>query len=290
MNVSTSRWSHGPCWATVAWIAILHLGALAAPFFFTWKGLALMVGLVWITGGIGICLGYHRLFSHHGFVVPRPLRWLIAWLGGMAGEGPVIRWVAKHRLHHARSDSEGDPHSPRDGFWWSHMIWLFPRETRETTRALYQRWAPDLLRDPVLRFIDVTFIVWHLAFGFALFMLGYLVWDLRTALSLVVWGVFFRIVFVLHGTWFVNSATHIWGYRNYETDDRSRNLWWVALITFGEGWHNNHHAHPRTARHGHRWWELDVTYGTIWLLEKLGLARKVVHRPHRRRLGVLQEG
>jgi stearoyl-CoA desaturase (delta-9 desaturase) len=286
----SERFALGLAWPTVFWIGLLHLGALAAPFTFTGQGLALFAILVWLTGGVGICLGYHRLFSHHSFVAPRPLRWLLAWLGGLAGEGPVIRWVAIHRLHHARSDQEGDPHSPRDGFWWSHMLWIFPRDTAEENRALYRRWAPDLLRDPVLRFIDATFILWHLLLGTALFLLGYLLWDLRTGLSLLVWGMFLRLVFVLHGTWLINSATHLWGYRSYETTDTSRNLWWVALLTFGEGWHNNHHAHPRMAKHGHRWWELDPTWLTIRLLRGIGLASKVADRPARRRAAGAAEG
>ncbi len=162
------------------------------------------------------------------------------------------------------------------------MLWFLPKESAESGEALHRRWAPDLLKDPVIRFLDRTFIVWHLLLGGILFAVGASVWDRYTGWSLVVWGMFVRLVYVLHATWFVNSATHLWGYRNYETTDHSRNLWWVAALTFGEGWHNNHHAHPRMARHGHRWWEIDLTWCTIWLMERVGLARHVVRQPSRR--------
>lgn len=277
-DAGRDRWASGIDWPIAGWIAFLHAGALAAPFFFSWQGVVAVVVLGWISGGLGICLGYHRLFSHASFNTYRPVRWLIALFGVLAGEGPVIHWVAVHRKHHAMSDKEDDPHSPRDGFWWSHVQWIFPRLSREEVSELHERYAPDLLRDPVLRIFEKTFLLWHWALGFALFALGYFVWDARIAWSLVIYGIFLRLVLVLHSTWFVNSATHVWGYRNYETRDDSRNLWWVALLTFGEGWHNNHHAFPRMATAGHRWWEFDVTYRTIRLMEKLGLAWNVVRR------------
>lgn len=278
----TSRWAEGIDWPTAGWLIVLHVGALAAPFFFTWKGLALCAALWWLTGGVGICLGYHRLFSHASFVAPKPVRWFIAWLGGLAGEGSALQWVANHRKHHVHSDQPDDPHSPLDGSWWSHMLWLLPKQSPESSDALHRRWAPDLMRDPMIRFLDRTFILWHLLLGGVLFAVGTALWDQRTGWSLVVWGMFVRLVYVLHATWLVNSATHLWGYRNYETTDQSRNLWWVAALSFGEGWHNNHHAHPRMARHGHRWWEIDLTWCTIWLMERVGLAQHVVRQPSRR--------
>lgn len=280
-RIETSRWSRGIDWITLGWIAFLHAGALAAPFFFSFKAVGLAMVLYWLTGGIGICLGFHRLFSHMSFSAPKPVRWTIAWLGGLAGQGSVIHWVATHRKHHAHSDHVGDPHSPNDGRWWSHVLWLFPSMSRDSTRELHRRWAPDLVRDPVLRVLDATFIVWHFVLGAGLYALGAGLWDPWTGWSFVVYGIFVRLVCGLHATWFVNSATHLWGYRNYETRDQSRNLWWVALLTFGEGWHNNHHAHPRTAQCGHRWWEIDLTYYTIWIMEKLGLAYGVVRANER---------
>ncbi len=269
------RWMHGVNWPVFGWIAFLHAGALAAPFFFTWKSVLLFVGLAWFSGGVGITLGYHRLLTHGSFQTYRWVRRFCGVAGTLAGEGPPLMWVATHREHHALSDQEGDPHSPRDGYLWSHVVWLFPAHEKGHQEQLYQRYAPDLLKDPFMRFLDRTFLLWHWALGFGLFFAGWIGWDLYTAWSFVFWGIFLRLVVVLHVTWFVNSATHIWGYRNYETSDNSRNLWWVALLSFGEGWHNNHHAHQRSARHGHRWWELDPTFGMIRLMERVGLAWKV---------------
>jgi len=272
-----TRWNEGVDWPVAAWLIFLHVGALAAPFYFTWKAVALCLFLGWLTGGVGICLGFHRLFSHASFGTSRPVRWAIAFLGGLAGQGSCLHWVANHRKHHVYSDQEGDPHSPLDGSLWSHALWFLPKTSAEDADALHRRWAPDLMKDPFIRFLDRTFILWHLVFGAVLYALGAYFWDSYTGWSFVVWGMFVRLVYVLHATWFVNSATHMWGYRNYETTDQSRNLWWVALLTYGEGWHNNHHAHPRGANHGHRWFEVDMTYTSIRALERLGLARNVVH-------------
>jgi stearoyl-CoA desaturase (delta-9 desaturase) len=259
------------------WLGALHAGALLAPFCFTWQGLVAVLALWWLTGGIGICLGFHRLLTHGSFQTFRPVKWLIAFLGGLAGEGSAVMWTAVHRKHHVFSDQEEDPHSPRDGAWWSHMLWLAPDRGKAENQAMIERFAPDLLKDPVMRFLDRTFIVWHFVLAAALFALGYFVWDAYVAWSLVVYGIFVRMIYVLHVTWLVNSASHMWGYRNYETTDDSRNLWWVGLLAFGEGWHNNHHAYQRMARHGHRWWEIDMTYWAILAMEKLGLAWSVVH-------------
>lgn len=277
------RLAGGLHWPTVGWVALLHGGALAAPLVFTWQGVVLMVLLHWLTGGIGICLGFHRLFTHRSFRTYRPLEWTIAWIGGLAGEGACIDWVATHRKHHARSDCLGDPHTPHEGAWWSHMIWCLCGMKVKDSEGMIERWTPDLAGDRVLRFLDRTFIPWHLALGLGIFGAGYAYGGMGMGLSLLVWGMFVRLVFVLHSTWFVNSASHMWGYRNYATRDDSRNNWWVALITYGEGWHNNHHAYPRMARHGHRWWEVDLTYLTIRLLERVGLAWNVVDGQHQRR-------
>ncbi|MBX7165710.1 MAG: fatty acid desaturase [Pirellulales bacterium] len=280
------RWRNGMDWPVILWIGFLHVGALAAPFFFTWKALAVVVLLWFVTGCIGITLGYHRLLSHGSFQTYRWMRRLIATIGCLAGEGSPTTWVATHRKHHAFSDEPDDPHSPRDGGWWSHMFWLFPQLNQADREALYSRWAPDLWKDPVIRSLDKMFLPINWGLGLLLFAVGYYFWDTYTAWSFVVYGVFVRMVYVLHATWLINSATHLWGYRNYVTTDDSRNLWWVSLLTFGEGWHNNHHAHQRMARHGHRWWEVDITYGVIRLLEKTGLAWNVVHDLPRRQKGV----
>jgi stearoyl-CoA desaturase (delta-9 desaturase) len=273
------RWQRGLQWPAVLWIALLHFGALAAPFCFTWYGLWIALALSWMTGGLGVCLGYHRLLTHSSFETYRPIRGLLALLGTLAGEGPPIMWVSVHRQHHRFSDEEGDPHSPKEGAWWSHMLWLFPRRNSQQWAQLYRQYSPDLLKEPFLRLLERTFLWWHLLLGAGLLALGWSQWDLPTGVSFLVYGLFVRLVYVLHVTWLVNSASHMWGYRNYETRDNSRNLWWVGLLAFGEGWHNNHHAYPRSAHHGHLWWELDVTYWVIVVMSLTRIAWKVVDRP-----------
>jgi stearoyl-CoA desaturase (delta-9 desaturase) len=239
-------------------------------------GRALTLFLHWLSGGIGICLGFHRYLTHSSFQTYKPVRWLIAWLGGLAGEGSAIDWVANHRKHHAHSDQEGDPHSPLDGTVWSHVFWLAWCYPPEQHQRHVRRWAPDLVDEPVLIFLQRTFLLWHFLMSGVLFAIGYLAGGSYLAWSFLLWGMFVRLLFVLHATWFVNSASHIWGYRNYATTDQSRNNWWVAIISYGEGWHNNHHAFPRMAAHGHRWWEFDATYAAIRLMRWLGLAWDVV--------------
>jgi stearoyl-CoA desaturase (delta-9 desaturase) len=181
--------------------------------------------------------------------------------------------VAVHRIHHQHSDEEGDPHSPRRGLWWAHLGWWWPYIPALDDPRLYGRYVMDLSRDPVHRFLERYHILLPLMLGGLLYLLGEL-WG-GVGLSWVVWGVFVRTTLLYHATWFVNSAAHLWGYRSHNTRDRSTNLWWVALLTLGEGWHNNHHAFPRSARHGLRWWELDLTYLLICLMARVGLARQI---------------
>ena len=272
-----------PAWGVIFWLGIVHVGALAAPVTFTWEGLGLAIGLHWLTGGVGICLGFHRLLTHSSFATYAPIRWLCALLGGLAGEGSAVEWVANHRKHHALSDLPGDPHSPHDGAWWSHVFWLAWSLPRDEHEAHLKRWAPDLVKDRMVVLIGKLFLPIHIVTGLAMMGAGYLYGEAvahstgsTMAASFVVWGIFVRLCFVLHSTWFVNSASHMWGYRNYKTTDDSRNNWWVALITYGEGWHNNHHAYPRMALHGHKWWEIDITWATIRLMRLCGLAWDVV--------------
>jgi stearoyl-CoA desaturase (delta-9 desaturase) len=258
-------------WVPLAWIGALHLGALLAfvPAFFSWPALAACLVGHWLFGGIGICLCYHRLLTHRSFQ-PRPkwLEYVLTAIGCASSEGGPIGWVADHRKHHAHSDEEDDVHSPNRGFGWAHMFWwMTPDITSRHTPEYLKKWAPDLLKDPVHRFLER----WHFAITLAtaglFFALG--------GWPMLVWGFFVRSVLVLHTTWLVNSATHVWGYRSHETRDKSTNLWWVALLTYGEGWHNNHHAFQTSAAHGLSWWEIDLTYLTIRLMEKLGLATNV---------------
>ena len=271
--VLKSRFANGVDWANILWMAAMNAGAIAAFWFITWEALAVTLFLHWVTACLGITLGFHRLLTHGSMIVPAPLKYFFTICGMLAAEGSPIYWVAHHRKHHAVSDKDGDPHTPNEGFWWSHMLWFKPRIEREELTKLYERWAPDMYKDPVMRFFDRTFFVYALLLGGGLYAIGHYWFD--AGLSFLLWGLCVRMVACYHSTWFVNSATHIWGYRNYSTNDRSRNLWWVALISYGEGWHNNHHAHQRLARHGHRWWEIDVTYMVIWSLKKVGLAKDV---------------
>ncbi len=276
LSEKEQRLADGMNWYVALWLIVLHVGAVASVFFFSWQAVVLVVLLHWVTGGLGICLGFHRLLTHSSFKTYRPVKWFFAFLGGLAGEGSAIEWVADHRKHHAYSDQEGDPHTPNDGPWWSHAGWLGWKLHGPEKESHLKRWAPDLLKDPVMNWMGALFLPSHFALGFALFGLGWWIGGSYMAWSFVTWGVFLRLVLVLHATWLVNSASHMWGYRNYETTDQSRNNWWVALITYGEGWHNNHHAYPRMANHGHKWWEVDVTYRIILLMKRLGLAWDVV--------------
>jgi fatty-acid desaturase len=258
-------------WPSLIWMAVLHLAALLAfvPAFFTWEALLVCVVLHWLTGGIGICMTYHRLLTHRSFALrPRWLEYVFTIIGCCASEGGAIGWVADHRKHHAHSDEEGDVHSPNRGFGWAHMFWwMTPDITSVHTDEYYARWAPDLLKDPVHRFLDRT----HILYAIGLF--GLLYWI--GGMPYLVWGGFLRTVLVLHSTWLVNSASHVWGYKTHATRDNSRNLWWVAALTYGEGWHNNHHAFQTSARHGLDWWEIDPTYLAIRALKFVGIAYNV---------------
>lgn len=263
-------------WPVTLWLALLHVGAIAAFWTFSWQGLVIMFILHWLSGGVGVCLGYHRLLTHASFQTYRPVKLLLAAIGGLSGEGSAVDWVANHRQHHALSDHPGDPHSPHDGPWWSHVFWLaFTRQGEDRDQHV-ARWAPDLAKDKALVTIGNWFLPLHFITGAILLAAGYVMGGWYLASSFLVYGLFLRLVFVLHTTWFVNSASHMWGYRNYETTDDSRNNWWVAILAYGEGWHNNHHAYPRMAPHGHKWWEIDVTYATIRLMKLCGLAWDVV--------------
>ena len=248
----------------------MHVGALAAFFTFSWKALGVCLFLWWLTGGIGITLGYHRYFTHRSYAVAKPVEYFLAVCGCLAGEAGPISWVAAHRYHHAYSDQDEDPHSPKRGFWWAHITWLFGREKFLAEFDLYKKYTPDMAKDKVLVWLDTYHIVPAIVLAVVLYLMG--------GWQFLVWGMFVRSVLVYHSTWLVNSASHMWGYRSHKTTDMSRNNWWVALLSFGEGWHNNHHAFQRSARHGMRWWELDLTYFTIQLMWVFGLASQI-HLP-----------
>lgn len=248
------------------------MGVVFAPFTFTWSALVICLALYLLTG-FGVTVGYHRLLTHRSFQTPRPVEYLLTALGSLANQGGALQWVAIHRMHHQHSDREGDPHSPRHGIWWAHMLWWMPYIPALDEAARYQRYSADLAKDPVHRCLERCQVVLPLALAGLLFVLGQ-AWA-GVGLSWLVWGIFVRTTLLYHATWLVNSATHIWGYQSYPTRDRSTNLWWVALLSLGEGWHNNHHAFPRSARHGLRWWEVDMSYILIRLMSLAALAKEI---------------
>jgi fatty-acid desaturase len=254
-------------WVTSFFMFALHVGAVAALFFFTWKALIVAVVLWWISGSLGIGMGYHRLLTHRGYKTPKWVEYFLAGCGTLALEGGPIPWVATHRIHHKHSDRDGDPHSPRDGKWWAHMGWVLMGKSMHHDSSTLARYVPDLAKDKFHIWITKYHYVPIVVLGIALLALG--------GLSFLLWGIFLRTVVGLHATWLVNSATHVWGSRRFATRDTSTNNWWVALLTFGEGWHNNHHAHPTSARHGLKWYEIDLNWYGIWILKKIGLARQV---------------
>jgi len=257
----------GMNWLTTLVLALLHLGAIAALFMFSWTALATAVFLYWMATGLGISMGYHRLHTHRSYKVPTALEYFFAVCGTLTLEGGPIFWVATHRVHHQNSDQDGDPHSPRDGGWWAHAGWILLGETKHNNTRLMAKYAPDLAKDRFYVWLNNYHWVPIAVLGVLLLAIG--------GLPMILWGICVRVVFGLHATWLVNSATHMWGSRRFATRDDSRNNWWVALITFGEGWHNNHHAHPTSARHGLTWYEFDPTWITLKLLRLFGVARAI---------------
>ncbi len=218
-------------------------------------------------GGLGIGMGYHRLLTHRGYKTPKWLEYTMTVCATLALEGGPIFWVATHRTHHKYTDKPGDPHSPRDGKWWSHMGWIMTGKAMHHSTEQLAPLVPDLIKDKFHVWISRYHWVPLTTLGFTI--LAIFGWNV------VLWTIFLRVVVGLHCTWLVNSATHLWGSQRFVTGDDSRNNWWVALLTFGEGWHNNHHAHAQSARHGLRWYEFDLNWYGIQTLRLLGLARDV---------------
>ncbi len=226
-----------------------------------WRDLALLFGL-YVPISLGVTAGFHRMLTHRSFRAHPVARGVILALGSMAVEGAAIGWAANHLKHHALADKEGDPHSPVDGLFHAHLGWLF-----DPTRADPAIYCRHLLKDPVVRFVDRTFSLWVVLSLVIPFALG--------GWTGLLWGGLVRMFFVHHITWSVNSVCHTFGKRAFETPDRSRNQWMVGLLGMGEGWHNNHHAFPRSAVHGLDRWQLDVSAWVIACLERVGLARDV---------------
>ena len=254
-------------WITTIVLVIFHIGAIAALFNFSWTRLAVTAVLYWMAIGFGIGMGYHRLLTHRSYKVPRFFEYFLAVCGTLCLEGGPIFWVATHRVHHQHSDQDGDPHSPTEGGFWAHMGWIMFGEAKHNDTQAMSRYAPDLGKDPFYVWLNQYHYVPLVVLGLTLLAFG--------GWPMVYWGIFLRVVVGLHATWLVNSATHMWGARRFQTKDESRNNWWVAILTFGEGWHNNHHAHPTSARHGLAWYELDITWIQINFLQRLGFAKNV---------------
>ena len=276
-------------WPYFIGVPLIHLLCLLAcfPYFFSWTGVALVLVGHYLFGMLGMTVGYHRLLCHRGFTCPLWFEHLLAILGLCCLQDSPARWVAIHRKHHQHSDEQPDPHSPLVSFLWGHFGWLMVENRGFSSAAFYEHYGNDLLRDPFYMRLERRLAwLWVYVVHAALFFLAGLTigwatsgnyWQgVQFGLSLLVWGVFVRTVFVWHVTWSVNSLTHIWGYRNYATRENSRNNWLVSLLAHGEGWHNNHHAEQRAAAHGHKWWEFDPSYLTIRLLCLVGLAKQVI--------------
>jgi len=266
-NVALKASARQTNWPTTIVFSLFHVGAVAALFMFEWQAVVVAALLYWLAIGCGIGMGYHRLLTHRSYVVPKPVEHFMALCGTLTLEGGPISWVATHRIHHQNSDQEGDPHSPRDGGWWAHAGWIIAGASNHNKTDRMSHYAPDLAKDPFLVWLNTYHYVPLIVLGLILLAVG--------GLPMMLWGVCVRVVVGLHATWLVNSAAHMWGGRRFATSDDSRNNWWVALLTFGEGWHNNHHAHPTSARHGLRWYEFDLTWIQIRSLQFLGLVKGV---------------
>ena len=254
-------------WGTGVFLVIAHLAAIAALFFWSWPALISAVVMYWVAGSLGVGMGYHRLLTHRGYKVPKPIEYFLVTCATLSLEGGPIQWVTTHRIHHAHTDQTGDPHTPRDGGWWAHVGWILRGTAQDHSQATLERYAPDVVKDRYYVWLNKYYYVPLIVVGVGLLALG--------GFDVMLWGVFLRVTFGLHATWLVNSATHMWGRRRFETGEDSRNSWWVALLTFGEGWHNNHHAHPTSARHGLKWYEVDINWWGIRVLQFLGLARRI---------------
>jgi stearoyl-CoA desaturase (delta-9 desaturase) len=275
---------------------IVNLGAVVVPFLATLLAIVLLwnswvtatdlviAAVMYLLTAVGITVGFHRLLTHRSFQTFKPIEYAFAILGSMAVQGPVIAWVADHRKHHAHTDEEGDPHSPHvspdggvkgvlSGLWHAHSGWLMTSQGR----ADWKRYAPDLYEDRGMRTISRQFPLLVLTSLALPALAGYLVTGTSVgALTALLWGGFVRIFFVHHVTWSVNSICHFLGSRRFDTDDRSTNVFWLALPSLGESWHHNHHAFPRSAKHGLKRWEPDPSALIIVTMEKLGLARNVI--------------
>ena len=249
---------------TTFFMVAFHVGAIAALFMFSWKALAFAAILWWITGSLGIGMGYHRLLTHRGYKTYKPVEYFLTICSTLTLQGGPMFWVATHRMHHQNTDVEGDPHSPRDGGFWAHMGWIMTGRQLHNHSSALLPYIPDLRKDK----FHVWISKWH---WLPISVLGIIIFAVG-GIQYLMWGIFLRTVVGLHATWLVNSATHMWGSQRFLTGDTSKNSFWVAMLTFGEGWHNNHHAHPQSAKHGIAWYEFDMNWMGISALRMMGLA------------------
>lgn len=254
-------------WNTILFVAAFHIAAVGALFTFSWQNVVATLICWWIAASWGVGIGYHRLLTHRGFTTSKWMMRFLATCGTLGLQSGPISWVTTHRLHHAFTDTDRDPHSPLKGWFWSHMGWIFSGTAQNQPAATRERYSPDLMKDPYLRFIDKYYYVTTLILAGVLFAIG--------GWTMVLWAIVARIAVSWHFTWMVNSVTHIWGYRRFDSRDDSRNNVLVAAVTFGEGWHNNHHAFPRSAKHGLTWKEFDINWYQLQIAEKLGIISNV---------------
>lgn len=280
-------------WEYVVPVVAFHLLIPLAfiPYFFSWWGVLFLPIGNYIFTSMGIGAGYHRLLTHRGFDCPKWFEYLLATLGVCSLQDSPARWVLVHRVHHQHSDHQPDPHTPHVSGFWAHMGWMFIENRALSTVAAYDRYCRDLMQDRYYMWLQrgvnwvVVYALHTIPFTLAGLLCGAIFAEttagmIQTMVQFVFWGVIMRTVYTWHVTWAINSAAHMWGYRNYETREDSRNNWLFALLTNGEGWHNNHHADPRSARHGHRWWEVDVTYMTLVALTKVGIVSNLATPNH----------
>ncbi|MCA1625557.1 MAG: fatty acid desaturase [Acidobacteria bacterium] len=254
-------------WVTGTFVVVFHLMAIWALFTFSWQNLAAAVITWWIAGSWGIGMGYHRLLTHGGYKTPKWMEYFLTVCATLGLQSGSLQWVTTHRIHHAFTETDKDPHSPREGTFWAHMGWILQGTAQNQPEEVVRRYAPDLLKDKFHVFVSKYYYLTFVFVGIGLYFIG--------GWSMVLWGIFLRQVLGWHSTWLVNSATHLWGTRRFETHDDSRNNGLIAAVTFGEGWHNNHHANPRSAKHGLAWYEFDPNWLQIKFLEKIGLAENV---------------
>ena len=256
-------------WTTGLTLLFIHLGALLAFWqgFFHWSALVVAAVIAYATGALGVTLCYHRTLTHRSLRLRKPIEYITETFGALALQGDTISWVTTHRLHHKYSDQEGDPHGMNKGFLWAHVAWLVRPNAAIPGKDEMKRFATDLYESRFYRALQYLHFPLQIALAVVLFLIGGWSW--------VIWGVFVRLVFTYHTTWLVNRAAHMFGYQSFRSNDRSTNCWWVALLSFGEGWHNNHHAFPFSARMGLRWFEIDMTWWAVKLLALLRLADNI---------------